>query len=280
MADELKVAFVGAGVMAEAMIKGLLNQRLIEPGCITAADVRKERGEELKGKYAIQFTADNRSALDGADVAILAVKPQVLPDVLPNLNGHIPGKALVISIVAGARVSVIVEGLAHKIVVRAMPNTPAQIGQGMTVWTAAPAVEETRRAQARQILGALGAEAFVSDEDLLDAATALSGSGPAYVFLFMEALVDAGVHLGFSRPLSEQLVLQTVKGSVEYAKAASQPLATLRNQVTSPGGTTAEAMYFLEKEGFRSAVSRAVWAAFQRSVQLGKGMKRSELTKE
>jgi pyrroline-5-carboxylate reductase len=280
MAESSKIAFIGAGVMAEAVIRGLLNKKLIEPGRITAADIRTDRGAELREKYSIQFSADNRSALDGADVVVLSVKPQVLPEVLPNLNGQIPGKALVISIIAGARLSVIIDGLSHKIVVRAMPNTPAQIGQGMTVWTAAPAVEEAQRAQARQILGTLGVEAYVADEDLLDAATALSGSGPAYVFLFMEALVDAGVHMGFSRPLSEQLVLQTVKGSVEYAKATSQPLAALRNQVTSPGGTTAEAMYYLEKEGFRSAVSRAVWAAFQRSIQLGKGIKRSDLSKD
>jgi pyrroline-5-carboxylate reductase len=280
MLDTSKIAFIGAGVMAEAMIQGLLNKKLVEPGRITAADIRPQRGEELRAKYSIPFSADNRSALDGADVVVLAVKPQVLPDVLHGLSGRIPAKALVISIVAGARLSVIVEGLSHTIAVRAMPNTPAQIGQGMTVWTATPQVDETQCAQARQILGALGTEVYVTDEDLLDAATALSGSGPAYVFLFMEALVDAGVHLGFSRPVSEQLVLQTVKGSVEYAKATSQPLANLRNQVTSPGGTTAEAMYYLEKEGFRSAVARAVWAAFQRSVQLGKGMKRGDPNKD
>ena len=161
-----------------------------------------------------------------------------------------------------------------------MPNTPAQIGEGMTVWTASPSVTEIQKGHAQQILGALGVEVYVEDEDLLDVATALSGSGPAYVFLFMEALVDAGVHLGFSRQLSEQLVLQTVKGSVDYAMHTSQHLARLRNQVTSPGGTTAEAMYYLEKAGFRTAVSRAVWAAFQRSVELGKGKKRSDLEKD
>jgi pyrroline-5-carboxylate reductase len=145
----------------------------------------------------------------------------------------------------------------------------------MTVWTASPAVSMAQRAQAQQILSALGQEIFVEDEDYLDMATALSGTGPAYVFLFMEAMVDAGVHLGFPRYIAEKLVLQTVRGSVEYAQQTPQHLARLRNQVTSPGGTSAEALYYLDKAGFRTAISRAVWAAYQRSSQLGRGKKRS-----
>ena len=157
-----------------------------------------------------------------------------------------------------------------------MPNTPAQIGQGITVWTASTGVTEIQLEMTRQVLGALGEQIFVEEENYLDMATALSGTGPAYVFLFMEALVDAGVHLGFSRHVAEQLVLQTVKGSVEYVLHSPNHLARLRNQVTSPGGTSAEALYYLEKAGFRTALSRAVWAAYQRSVQLGKGKKRSQ----
>jgi len=277
MLDQSKAAFIGSGVMGEAMIKGLLAGKLIEPARITAADVRPERCQELKDRYGISIAADNRAALEGADVVVLSMKPQILPAVMPELKGRIPARALVLSIVAGAKIAAIVDGLAHPAVVRSMPNTPAQIGEGMTVWTASPTVTETQKAQAKQILGALGAEVYVEDEDYLDVATALSGSGPAYVFLFMEALVDAGVHMGFSRQLSEQLVLQTVKGSVDYAMHTSLHLARLRNQVTSPAGTTAEALYYLEKAGFRTAVSRAVWAAFERSVQLGRGKKRSDL---
>jgi pyrroline-5-carboxylate reductase len=156
-----------------------------------------------------------------------------------------------------------------------MPNTPAQISQGMTVWTCSSTVSDAQRVQAKAMLSALGEEIFVEDEDYLDMATALSGTGPAYVFAFMEAMVDAGVHLGFPRYISEKLVLQTVKGSVEYALQTPEHLARLRNQVTSPGGTSAEALYYLDKAGFRTAISRAVWAAYQRSTQLGKGKKRS-----
>ncbi len=153
-------------------------------------------------------------------------------------------------------------------------NTPAQVGQAISVWTATPAVTPEQRAQAQAILGSFGQEVFVEDEDYLDMATALSGTGPAYVYLFMEAMVDAGVHLGFPRRIAEQLVVQTVKGSVAYYERSPSHLARLRNQVTSPGGTSAAALYYLEKAGFRTALSRAIWAAYERSVQLGKGKKR------
>jgi pyrroline-5-carboxylate reductase len=178
---------------------------------------------------------------------------------------------LVLSIIAGAPIRKIAEGVDHAIVVRSMPNTPAQIGQGITVWTAAKAVSDRQLKMARRILSALGDEIFLEDEYYLNMATALSGTGPAYVFLFMEAMVDAGVHLGFERHIAERLVAQTVRGSVDYFTKRDDPvhLARLRNQVTSPGGTSAAALYYLEKAGFRTAISRAVWAAFERSRELG-----------
>ena len=153
-----------------------------------------------------------------------------------------------------------------------MPNTPAQIGEGITVWCCSVQVDDTQKDVARAILGAFGQEIYVDEEEYLDKATALSGTGPAYVYLFMEAMVDAGVHLGFSRRIAEKLVTETVRGSVDfYDKKGleSRHLAFMRNQVTSPGGTTAEAMYYLEKAGFRTAISRAIWAAYQRSRELG-----------
>jgi pyrroline-5-carboxylate reductase len=150
-----------------------------------------------------------------------------------------------------------------------MPNTPAQIGQGMSVWMSTSEVEPRQREQAQMILRALGEEIAVDDEDYLDMATALSGTGPAYVFLFMEALIDAGVHLGFSRRVAQQLVLQTLQGSVAYARQSNLHPAELRNQVTSPGGTSAEALYQLEKGGLRTVLSRAIWAAYQKSRYLG-----------
>lgn len=274
MLTDSRIAFIGSGAMAEAMISGLLGKGMAEPANLIAAGPREERGRRLRELYRITATMDNAQATHEADIVVLSVKPQVLAQVMPGLRGKIRPDALVLSIVAGARIETITSGLAHVNVVRSMPNTPAQIGQGITVWIAAPGVNDAHKAQARALLGALGEEIEADNEDQLDMATALSGNGPAYVFLFMEALVDAGVHLGFSRRVAEQLVVQTVKGSVEFYEHSPSHLARMRNQVTSPGGTTAEALYFLEKAGFRTAISRAVWAAYQRSVELGQGRKR------
>ena len=264
-----KIAFIGPGVMAEAMIAGLLRQKLARPENITAAGPREERGLELQKKYGINSTTDNATVASQADVVVLSVKPQRLSEVMKGMRGIRPD-ALVLSIVAGASMKKIASGLKHKAVVRSMPNTPGQIGEGITVWACSKEVTEEQQDMARKLLGAMGEEVFVEDESYLDMATALSGSGPAYVFLFTEALIDAGVHMGFPRRISEQLVLQTIKGSASYYSYAERHPATLRNQVTSPGGTSAEALYYLEKAGFRTAISRAVWAAYQRSLELGK----------
>jgi pyrroline-5-carboxylate reductase len=264
------IAFIGPGAMAEAMISGLLRQKLAEPGHLLAAGPREQRGRQLVDRYEIRSFVDNAAAASQADVVVLSVKPQRLSAVLKGLKGSLKPDALALSIVAGASISKISDGLAHAAVVRSMPNTPAQIGEGITVWTASPSTREAQVETARAILGALGSEVFVEDEHLLDMATALSGTGPAYVFLFMEALIDAGVHMGFPRRIAEQLVVETIRGSVEYYEKSTSHPAPLRNQVTSPGGTSAEALYYLEKAGFRTAISRAVWAAYQRSLELGR----------
>jgi len=264
-----KITFIGPGVMAEAMIAGLIRQKLASPENLLASGPREERGKELYEKYGIQATTDNAVAASNAEVVVLSVKPQRLTDVMTGLYKIRPD-ALVLSIVAGATIQKISKTLKHKAVVRSMPNTPGQIGEGITVWTASKETSEVQQEMARQILGALGDEVFVEDEYYMDMATALSGTGPAYVFLFTEALIDAGVHMGFPRRIAEQLVLKTIHGSVDYYYQAERHPATLRNQVTSPGGTSAEALYYLEKAGFRTAISRAVWAAYQRSLELGK----------
>jgi pyrroline-5-carboxylate reductase len=275
MLNGVRIAFIGAGAMGEAMVLGLLKQGMAAKEHLVAADPSPERTRILSETYGIEVTTDNVQAVKGASLVVLAVKPQVMTVVLSSLKGKIPAGALVLSIVAGARIETIVSGLAHASVVRSMPNTPAQISEGITVWIASTSVSPEQREQAKTLLRALGDEVEAKDEDELDMATALSGTGPAYVFLFMEALVDAGVHLGFSRQVAEKLVTQTVRGSVDFYHASPNHLARLRNQVTSPGGTSAEALYYLEKAGFRTAISRAVWAAYQRSVALGHGRKRS-----
>ncbi len=268
-----RIAFIGPGVMAEAMLSGLLRQGVAQPDTLWAAGPRKERLEELRQRYGIHTTTDNAEAAAQAEVLVLSVKPQRLNQALEQIGQAVPEGALVLSIVAGAPIDFIARRLGRPAVVRAMPNTPAQIGQGITVWTASEAVTPEQRRAAERILGALGETVYLEDEDYLDMATALSGTGPAYVFLFMEALVDAGVHLGFPRRVAEQLVAQTVLGSAAYYRQlqGKAHLAHLRNQVTSPGGTSAAALYYLEKAGFRTAISRAVWAAYERARELGQG---------
>jgi pyrroline-5-carboxylate reductase len=262
------------------MIKGLLSQEVTSEEHIIASGPREERGEYLHDKYGVLVTTDNREAMDKAGIVVLSVKPQMLAQVMKGLRGRVRKDALVLSIVAGAKIATIEKGLDHKGIVRSMPNTPAQIGEGITVWTASDEATEAQRDQARIIIAAFGEEIYVEDEDFLDMATALSGTGPAYVFLFMEALVDAGVHLGFPRYIAEKLVIQTLRGSVEYVRQAPDHLARLKNQVTSPGGTSAEALYYLERAGLRTALSRAIWAAYQRSINLGEGKKKGRLAED
>lgn len=269
MLKETPIAFIGSGMMAESMIKGMLNQGLVEPQGIMASGPRPERAAELVNRYGIQATTDNRSAADFAEIVVLGVKPQVLAHLLPELRGHLSRNSLILSILAGVRISSLLFGTGHPAIVRCMPNTPAQVGLGMTVWTATEQVNAHQREQAQSILKALGETLFMDNEDYLDMATALSGTGPAYVFLFMEALIDAGVHLGFSRKVAEELVLQTMAGSVEIARQSDLHPAQLRNMVTSPGGTSAEALYELEKGALRTILSKAVWAAYRKSKYLG-----------
>jgi pyrroline-5-carboxylate reductase len=277
MFTDKKIAFVGSGTMAEAMIRGLLAQKIVEANQIIAAGPRADRGERLRERHGIQVTVDNTRAAEEGQIVVLSVKPQILKVVLPEIRGHLRRQDLVLSIIAGTPIERIANGLAHAAVVRAMPNTPAQIGQGITVWTDTPEVSPDQQQQAKTILSSLGEEIYVDDEDYLDMATALSGSGPGYVFLLMEALIDAGVHMGFSRRVASQLVFQTMRGSVEFAEQSGKHVAELRNQVTSPGGTTAEALYHMEKGGLRTVISRGIWAAYQRSIALGKGKKRSDI---
>jgi pyrroline-5-carboxylate reductase len=264
-----QLAFIGSGVMGEAMIKALIRRELVTPEQIIASDPHVERCEELRELYGVSVTTDNAVAVSQAGIVVLSVKPQVMPKVMAELRGGVSGAPLTVSIAAGVTMQTLTAGLSNPLVVRAMPNTPSQIGMGMTVWTAAPSVGEAHIGQARALLGAFGDEMYVEDERFLDMATALNGTGPAYVFMFMESLIDVGVHMGLSRRDAERLVLQTMRGAVEFATQSQMHPAELRNQVTSPGGTSAEAIYHLEKGGLRTVIADGVWAAYRRSRELG-----------
>lgn len=268
MIQDNKMAFIGSGVMAEAMIKGLLQRELVKPGNITCADPQALRLEFLAGRYGVLTTQDNAQAMRDADVGILSIKPQMWSEVGPQLAGSLRPSAFLLSIMAGVTTGNIVRRTGHQAVVRVMPNTPAQVGLGVSVWCATKEVNPSQREITTKLLQALGIEHQVKQEEMLDMATALSGSAPAYVFLFMEALIDAGVHLGFNRQVAKDLVVQTVKGSAEFATQSDKHIADLRNMVTSPGGTTADALYYLEKGGLRTMLSKAVHAAFIKSQRL------------
>ena len=265
----MNIAFVGGGVMAEALVGGILRAKLASPQEIKVGEPVPARRDYLQGKYGLRALARNLEAVEGSDMVVLAVKPQNLPEVLSELDHGLPEEASVVSIVAGAKMARLERGLGHPAIVRVMPNTPAQIGAGISVWTAAPAVPETKVASTQDILRTLGEELYVPDEKLIDMATALSASGPAYAFTFIEAQIDAGVYLGMSREMARKLVLQTVMGSVQMAQTSGRHPADLRDMVTSPGGTTAEALLALERGGFRACVLQAVIAAYEKSKALG-----------
>jgi pyrroline-5-carboxylate reductase len=263
------IATVGSGVMAEAMIAGLLRGRLVEPGQIVASHPRAERREQLAATHGVRVAASNVEAVEGADVILLAIKPQMLARVGREIGPHLKPGQLVLSVLAGATTRALTFALGHAQVVRSMPNTPARLGKGMTVWFATPEVTPDQRAQAAALLGALGAQLEVDDEKLVAMATAVSGTGPTYVFLVMEALIDAAVHLGFPRHIAHDLVIETLEGSTLFAKQSGMHPAELRNMVTSPGGTSAAALHELESGRLRTVLSEAVWAAFRRTVELG-----------
>lgn len=263
------IATVGSGVMAEAMIAGLLRGRLVEPGQIVASHPRADRRDALASAHGIRTVDTNAAAVAGADVVLLAIKPQMLARVGREIRGGLQPGQLVISILAGATTAALRGHLGHGEVVRSMPNTPAQLGRGMTVWYATPETSPAQREQAAQLLGALGAQIEVDDEKLVAMATAVSGTGPTYVFLVMEALIDAAVHLGFARHVAHDLVIETLEGSTLFAKQSGMHPAELRNMVTSPGGTSAAALHELESGRLRTVLSEAVWAAFRRTVELG-----------
>jgi len=268
----LTVATVGSGVMAEAMIAGLLRGSLVGPEQLVASHPRAERRQQLSATYGVATVDDNSAAVATADIVVLAIKPQMLVRVGRELHGQLRDGQLLISVIAGATTTALANALGHGQIVRSMPNTPAQLGRGMTVWYATPQVTDAQREQARILMGALGAQLEVDDEKLVAMATAVSGTGPTYVFLVMEALIDAAVHLGFPRHIAHDLVIETLEGSTLFAKSSGMHPAQLRNMVTSPGGTSAAALHELESGRLRTVLSEAVWAAYRRTEELGRSL--------
>ena len=265
----MRIGLIGCGFMGEAILAATIKHSLASPDEIAVAEINDDRCAMVNATYAVRAGSDVTDAVGGAELVIFAVKPQEFDAAAHHLQGRLRREQTVMSIMAGVPIDRIARSLGHAGIVRVMPSTPAVIGEAMSVWTATSEVDDATRAQVRSVLSAMGREVYVEDEKYLDMATALSGSGPGFVFLLIEAFVDAGVHIGFKRAVAEMLALQTFIGSAKYAEATGKHLAQLRNEVTSPGGTTAAGLQALENSGVRGALIDAIEAAYQRSRELG-----------
>ena len=265
----MKLAFIGGGAMAEAIIKSVTANKIVAGADISVGEPVAGRADTLRRTYELFATDDNSEAAGRGEIVVLSIKPQDLPTAASQIQPVLDSSQTVVSIVAGAKLDTLTSLLKHNKVVRVMPNTPSQIGQGMSVWTCSPDTDDIARERTQSILAAMGEEIMVSDEKYLDMATALSASGPAYVFMFIESLIDAGVYLGLPRPMARTLALQTVLGSASLVKDTGRHPADLKDMVSSPGGTTVEALMALEDAGFRAAVLNAVVAAYEKSLALG-----------
>ena len=256
--------------MGEAIVSGLVRAGVARAEDLCVTEAVEERRRALGATHAgLRVVADVKDGVANCDAVLIAVKPQDFGKLAEHLSAALASDQVVISIMAGVRIATLVERLRHERVVRVMPNTPASLGAGFSAWMATDEVSAEQRELTRRILGALGREAEMHEERYLDMATAISGSGPAYVFLFVEALINAGVHVGMPRAIATEMVLQTVEGSVAMLRASGEHPAVLRDAVTSPAGTTAAALQIIERSGMRGTVTDAVVAAFERSQSLG-----------
>ena len=267
----MKLAFIGGGTMAEAILRGVLNAQVAAPTDVAIGEPRPERRQFLSSEFGVQAYQGNLDAAKEADLLILAIKPQDLPVIFQELGERLRPEQAVLSIIAGARMSTLSKGFSLESIIRVMPNTPAQIGQGMSMWTCSRQVSDQHREFTRSIVSTVGKEIYVDDEKYMDMATALSASGPAYVFMIIEALIDAGVYVGLPRDMARTMALQTVYGSTQMVMETGRHPADLKDMVVSPGGTTAEGLQVLERAGVPAAIVDAVNAAFQKSIKLGQG---------
>jgi pyrroline-5-carboxylate reductase len=275
MSSGRTIGFIGAGNMAEAMIRGLLRGKDFAPGDVRASGPREERMRELREAYGIEASTDNKVPAS-SEIVVLSVKPQILSRVLDEVGALISPDALVISIAAGVPVSAIQSRLASGTrVVRAMPNTPALVDAAATAIAGGEHARESDLADAKRIFDSIGITVTL-EEAQLDAVTGLSGSGPAYVFLILEALSDAGVKVGLSRRTSQLLAAQTLLGSAKLLLETNEHPGRLKDMVTSPGGTAITGLHTLENGGVRTTLMNAVEAATKRSRELGEAFRQKE----
>lgn len=264
-----QIAFIGGGNMTEALVSGLLKTGQVAPAQIIATDIRPERLEYLARSFSIRVSSDNARAVSGAHMIVLSVEPQILDEVLRGLTPSLDPDVLIVSVAAGYPLSRLNRVLARTgRSVRAMPNTPSIVGRGATALALSPDLSPQDIARATALFESVGSVTVV-EERLMDAVTGLSGSGPAYVFLIMEALADGGVKAGLPRPVAAALAAQTVLGAATMVLETGLHPAELKDRVASPGGTTIAGLHALEQGGLRAALMSAVEAAAERSTELG-----------
>lgn len=265
----MRLSIIGGGFMGEAIIDQVIARGVASADDVRVAEANPARREYLAGRHKVLATAEYGPVVDGAEVLVLAVKPQEFDPLAEPLRHQLDPRQLIVSIMAGVRMQHIGDALARHHVVRVMPNLAASVGEAFSIWTAMEEVDEEQRGSVRTLLSSFGRELFVAEEKLLDVAVAVSGSGPGYVMLIVEALIDGAVHIGMRRDVATEAVLQTVLGAVRLAQASGRHPAELRAQVASPGGTTVEGLLALERHGVRAALVEAVIAGYEKSRALG-----------
>ena len=265
----MRIGFIGAGVMAEAIISGIIKSGALTADDIMASDVSKNRLDQMKSTLGINVTSDNGTLVDFGSVIFVAVKPQDLPKVGKEIAAKLSERQTVVSIAAGVTLSQMQDVFETKSVVRVMPNTPAQVQSGMSVWICEDEVPGEHKELVTSVLEAIGKQYLVNEEKYIDMATGLSASGPAYIFMIIDALADAGVLLGMTRDMSKMLAVQMVKGTAELIDSSDIHIKELSDRVVSPGGTTAAGLLELESAGVPHAIMRAVEAAYAKALELG-----------
>jgi pyrroline-5-carboxylate reductase len=265
----MRLSVIGGGFMGEAIIDQVIARGFAAPDDVRVCEIHPGRCEYLAARYKVRAEPEYRPHDDGDHALVLAVKPQDFPAAAEHLRQRLHPRQLIISIMAGVPMQRIGDLLAHHHVVRVMPNLAVTVGEAFSIWTATPEVDERQRTTVAALLGSFGKEMYVTEEKLLDVATAVSGSGPGYVMLLVESLIDGAVHIGLRREVATQMVLQTVLGAVRWAQETGRHPADLRAQVASPGGTTVEGLLALERRGVRAALVEAVIAGYEKSRALG-----------
>ena len=266
--NKMKIGFIGSGKMAEAILSGILDSKIMSSKDIYCSDINIDRTEYLKNKYEVSIF-NNTKLIEKCNLIFLCVKPQDIKKLKMDLFNKLNNQQTLISILAGIKISTLIDISNHESVIRVMPNTPAQIKNGVSVWSSTTQTNKEHIDETKKILNSIGQQYQVDDEQIIEMATALSASGPAYLFYFIESLIESGQKIGLSDELAHNLTIQMLKGSLNLYEFSKESAEQLRKNVTSPGGTTEAAMNVLNNKKFKDIIIEAVDSAHKRGLELG-----------